>query len=210
MQARAMENSPFLAFCICACICLSIALLHKYFSLCLCLHLHRLQEWTRLLRVFIYLFIYFLLGVVNTIWRQTCVQYLTSPVYLQLYTCNVWCNFFFPQKELSSHTQRRKNIENQLATKKKNLETMQNAAPDLEGQSERIKQQIVRINQQRAQLAVEYKDAVRVRAMTLLPLKIVEFILHTQWLVRSSLLKRDKTWPTLQVCHLLPRKGNLS
>ena len=86
----------------------------------------------------------------------------------------------FQQKELSSHTQRRKNLENQLATKKKNLETMQNAAPDLEGQSERIKQQIVRINQQRAQLAVEYKDAVRVRAMTLLPLKIVEFILHTQ------------------------------
>ena len=39
---------------------------------------------------------------------------------------------------------------------------MQRAAPDLEGQAERIQQQIVRINQQRAQLAVEYKDSVRV------------------------------------------------
>lgn len=40
---------------------------------------------------------------------------------------------------------------------------MQRAAPDLEGKSERIRQQIVTINQQRAQLAVDYKDSVRVR-----------------------------------------------
>ena len=52
-----------------------------------------------------------------------------------------------------------------MAAKQKNLETMQNAAPDLEGKSEKIKQQIVTINQQRAQLAVDYKDSVRVREM---------------------------------------------
>lgn len=40
---------------------------------------------------------------------------------------------------------------------------MQKAAPDLEGKSEKIRQQIVTINQQRAQLAVDYKDSVRVR-----------------------------------------------
>lgn len=40
---------------------------------------------------------------------------------------------------------------------------MQRAAPDLEGKSERIRQQIVAINVQRAQLAVDYKDSVRVR-----------------------------------------------
>lgn len=40
---------------------------------------------------------------------------------------------------------------------------MQNAAPDLEGKSEKIRQQIVTVNQQRAQLAVDYKDSVRVR-----------------------------------------------
>ncbi|KAL9986165.1 hypothetical protein ACROYT_G000260 [Oculina patagonica] len=64
------------------------------------------------------------------------------------------------KKELSSQTSRRKNLENQVATKQKNLETMQNAAPDLEGKSQRIRQQIVTINQQRAQLAVDYKDSV--------------------------------------------------
>lgn len=52
-----------------------------------------------------------------------------------------------------------------MAAKQKNLETMQNAVPDLEGKSERIRQQIVSINQQRAQLAVDYKDSVRVREM---------------------------------------------
>ena len=52
-----------------------------------------------------------------------------------------------------------------MAAKQKNLETMQNAAPNIEGKSERIKQKIVGINQQRAQIAVEYKDAVRVRVM---------------------------------------------
>ena len=40
---------------------------------------------------------------------------------------------------------------------------MQRGAPDLEGKSEKIRQQIVTINQQRAQLAVDYKDSVRVR-----------------------------------------------
>ena len=40
---------------------------------------------------------------------------------------------------------------------------MRNAAPDLEGKSEKIRQQIVTVNQQRAQLAVDYKDSVRVR-----------------------------------------------
>ena len=37
------------------------------------------------------------------------------------------------------------------------------AAPDLEGKSERIIQQIDTINQQRAQLAVDYKDSIQVR-----------------------------------------------
>ncbi|KAJ7388605.1 hypothetical protein OS493_036833 [Desmophyllum pertusum] len=64
-------------------------------------------------------------------------------------------------KELSSQTQRRRNLENQLEAKQKNLETMQKATPDLEGKSEKIRQQIVGINQQRAQLAVDYKDSVR-------------------------------------------------
>lgn len=50
-----------------------------------------------------------------------------------------------------------------MEAKQKNLETMQRAAPDLEGKSERIRQQIVAINVQRAQLAVDYKDSVRVR-----------------------------------------------
>lgn len=50
-----------------------------------------------------------------------------------------------------------------MEAKQKNLQTMQRAAPDLEGKSERIRQQIVTINQQRAQLAVDYKDSVRVR-----------------------------------------------
>jgi len=48
-----------------------------------------------------------------------------------------------------------------VEAKQKNLQTMQRAAPDLEGKSERIRQQIVTINQQRAQLAVDYKDSVR-------------------------------------------------
>lgn len=69
------------------------------------------------------------------------------------------------QKELSSQTQRRRNLENQLEAKQKNLETMQKATPDLEGKSEKIRQQIVGINQQRAQLAVDYKDSVRVRVI---------------------------------------------
>lgn len=56
-------------------------------------------------------------------------------------------------------------MENQLETKQTHLETAQKAAPDLEGQSERIQQQIIRINQQRAQLAVEYKQSVRVSTM---------------------------------------------
>lgn len=50
-----------------------------------------------------------------------------------------------------------------MEAKQKNLQTMQKAAPDLEGKSEKIRQQIVTINQQRAQLAVDYKDSVRVR-----------------------------------------------
>lgn len=50
-----------------------------------------------------------------------------------------------------------------MEAKQKNLQTMQRAAPDLEGKSEKIRQQIVTINQQRAQLAVDYKDSVRVR-----------------------------------------------
>lgn len=64
-----------------------------------------------------------------------------------------------------------------MATKQENLETMQNAAPDLEGKSQRIKQQIVTINQQRAQLAVDYKDSVRVRVLyhMLYILKFKEF-----------------------------------
>lgn len=72
------------------------------------------------------------------------------------------------QKELSSKTQRRRTLENQVETKQKHLETMQKAAPDLEGQSEKIRGEIVKINQQRAQLAVDYKDSVRVRAVLLL------------------------------------------
>ena len=50
-----------------------------------------------------------------------------------------------------------------MEAKQKNLQTMQRAAPDLEGKSEKIRQQIVTVNQQRAQLAVDYKDSVRVR-----------------------------------------------
>ena len=50
-----------------------------------------------------------------------------------------------------------------MEAKQKNLQTMQRGAPDLEGKSEKIRQQIVTINQQRAQLAVDYKDSVRVR-----------------------------------------------
>jgi len=65
------------------------------------------------------------------------------------------------KKELSSQMQRRRTLENQLETKQTHLETAQKAAPDLEGQSERIQQQIIRINQQRAQLAIEYKQSVR-------------------------------------------------
>lgn len=49
-----------------------------------------------------------------------------------------------------------------METKQKTLEAVQKSSPDLEGQSARIQQQIVKINQQRAQIAVEYKDAVRV------------------------------------------------
>lgn len=50
-----------------------------------------------------------------------------------------------------------------MEAKQKNLQTMQRGAPDLEGKSEKIRQQIVTINQQRAQLAVDYKDSVHVR-----------------------------------------------
>lgn len=67
-----------------------------------------------------------------------------------------------------------------MEAKQKNLQTMQRAAPDLEGKSERIRQQIVTINQQRAHLAVDYKDSVRVR---------VTYYIHTcmqWWLVRQS------------------------
>lgn len=42
---------------------------------------------------------------------------------------------------------------------------MQKATPDLEGKAETIQQHIVRINHQRAQLAMEYKDFVRVSIM---------------------------------------------
>ena len=49
-----------------------------------------------------------------------------------------------------------------METKQKTLEAVQKSSPDLEGQSARIQQQIVKINQQRAQISVEYKDAVRV------------------------------------------------
>lgn len=42
---------------------------------------------------------------------------------------------------------------------------MQKATPDLEGKAETIQQHIVRINHQRAQLAMEYKGFVRVSIM---------------------------------------------
>lgn len=55
-----------------------------------------------------------------------------------------------------------------METKQKTLEAVQKSAPDLEGQSAKIQQQIVKINQQRAQIAVEYKGAVHV-SLTMCP-----------------------------------------
>ena len=67
---------------------------------------------------------------------------------------------FILKKELTSATQRRKTLENQLKAKRKTLESMQKEAPNIEGESNRIRLKIVNINQERARLAVEYKDFV--------------------------------------------------
>ncbi|XP_015772407.1 PREDICTED: structural maintenance of chromosomes protein 5-like [Acropora digitifera] len=65
------------------------------------------------------------------------------------------------QKELTSQTQRRRTLENNLETKQKHLETSQQAAPNIEEKTEKIKEEIININRQRAQLAVEYKESVQ-------------------------------------------------
>lgn len=70
------------------------------------------------------------------------------------------------QKELTSQTQRRRTLENNLETKQKHLETSQQAAPNIDERTEKIKEQIININRQRAQLAVEYKESVQVSNTT--------------------------------------------
>lgn len=89
------------------------------------------------------------------------------------------------KKELTSQTQRRRNLENQLAAKQKNLETMQKATPDLEGKAETIQQQIVRINHQRAQLAMEYKDFVR-ECTTVAKERLVQSLQQVQTTIEKS------------------------